>query len=131
MRIPAAWNDLVGFKTTAGKLSLDGVVPLCSRFDTVGPLTKSVEDAARLFGIMAGKEIELPAPKPVKGLAFAILKTVAMENVVDLPKKAFRNSIDQLEKAGARVSEISVSSVNEAMDLTGFFILQSICNVET
>ncbi len=120
VRIPAAWNDLVGFKTTAGKLSLDGVVPLCSRFDTVGPLTKSVEDAARLFGIMEGKEIELPAPKPVKGLTFAILKTVAMENVVDLPKKAFKNSIDILEKAGASISEISVSSVNDAMDLTGF-----------
>ena len=62
VRIPAAWNDLVGFKTTAGKLSLDGVVPLCSRFDTVGPLTKSVEDAARLFGVMSGREIRLPAP---------------------------------------------------------------------
>ena len=119
VRIPAAWNDLVGFKTTAGKLSLDGVVPLCSRFDTVGPLTKSVEDAARLFGIMAGKEIELPAPKPVRGLTFAILKTVAMENVADLPIKAFQNSIDKLQKAGASISEISVSSVDEAMDLTG------------
>ena len=43
-----------------------------------------------------------------------------MEHVVDLPKKAFRNSIDKLEKAGASISEISVSSVNEAMDLTGF-----------
>ena len=119
VRIPAAWNDLVGFKTTAGKLSLDGVVPLCSRFDTVGPLTKSVEDAARLFGIMAGKEIELPAPMPVRGLTFAILKTVAMENVADLPRKAFQNSIDKLQKAGASISEISVSSVDEAMDLTG------------
>jgi len=119
VRIPAAWNNLVGFKPTAGKLSLEGVVPLCSRFDTVGPLTKSVEDAARLFGIMGGKEIELPAPKPVKGLTFAILKTVAMGNVVDLPKKAFQNSIEKLRKAGANISEISVSSVGEAMDLTG------------
>ena len=119
VRIPAAWNDLVGFKTTAGKLSLDGVVPLCSRFDTVGPLTKSVEDAARLFGIMAGEKIELPAPKPVKGLTFGILNNVAMENVTDLPKKAFQTSIDKLDKAGARISEISVSSVDEAMDLTG------------
>ena len=110
---------MVGFKTTAGKLSLDGVVPLCSRFDTVGPLTKSVEDAARLFGIMAGEKIELPAPKPVKGLTFAILNNVAMENVTDLPKKAFQTSIDKLDKAGARISEISVSSVDEAMDLTG------------
>ena len=120
VRIPAAWNDLVGLKTTAGKLSLDGVVPLCSRFDTVGPLTKSVEDAARLFGIMSGREIRLPAPKAVKGLKLGILKNVAMENVVDLPKKAFESAIDKLKEAGASISEIFVSSVDEAMDLTGF-----------
>ena len=120
VRIPAAWNDLVGFKTTVGQLSLDGVVPLCGRFDTVGPLTKSVEDAARLFGIMTGKEIELPVPKPIKGMTFGILNNVAMENVVDLPKKAFQSSIEKLKEAGAHISEISVSSVNEAMDLTGF-----------
>ena len=119
VRIPAAWNDLVGLQTTAGKLSLDGVVPLCSRFDTVGPLTKSVEDAARLFGIMSGREIDLPAPKGVKGLKLGILKNVAMENVVDLPKKAFESAIDKLKEAGASVSEIFVSSVDEAMDLTG------------
>ena len=119
VRIPAAWNDLVGLKTTAGKLSLDGVVPLCSRFDTVGPLTKSVEDAARLFGIMSGREIRLPAPKAVKGLKLGILKNVAMENVVDLPKKAFESAINKLKEAGASISEIFVSSVDEAMDLTG------------
>ena len=119
VRIPAAWNDLVGLKTTAGKLSLDGVVPLCNRFDTVGPLTKSVEDAARLFGIMSGREIDLPTPKAVKGLKLGILKNVAMENVVDLPKKAFESAIDKLKEAGASVSEIFLSSVDEAMDLTG------------
>ena len=119
VRIPAAWNDLVGFKTTTGKLSLDGVVPLCGRFDTVGPLTKSVEDAARLFGIMAGRKLGLLAPKSVKGLTFGILKNVAMENVADFPKKAFENSIDKLKKAGASVSEILVPSVDEAMELTG------------
>ena len=98
VRIPAAWNDLVGFKTTVGKLSLDGVVPLCGRVDNVGPLNKSVVDAARLFGIMTGKEIELPAPKPIKGMTFGILKNVAMENVVDLPKKAFQSSIENSRK---------------------------------
>ena len=119
VRIPAAWNDLVGLKTTVGKLSLDGVVPLCRRFDTVGPLTKSVEDAARLFGIMAGKEIGLLTPRTVKGMQFAILKNVAMENIVDLPKKAFENSICKLEQAGASISEIEVESIDEAMDLVG------------
>ena len=119
VRIPAAWNDLVGLKTTVGKISLDGVVPLCSRFDTVGPITKSVEDAARLFGIMAGQEIGLLTPRTVEGMKFAILKNVAMENLVDLPKKAFKNSINKLKESGASVSEIEVKAVDEAMDLTG------------
>jgi aspartyl-tRNA(Asn)/glutamyl-tRNA(Gln) amidotransferase subunit A len=119
VRIPAAWNDLVGFKTTADRLSLNGVVPLCSRFDTVGPLVKSVEDASRLFGIMAGREILLPSPISMKGLTFGILKNLAMDNVMDLPEKAFNNAIDKLKKAGASVSGISVPSVDEAMDLTG------------
>ncbi len=57
-----------------------------------GRLTKSVEDAARLFGIMSGREIRLPAPKAVKGSKLGILKNVAMENVVDLPQKAFESS---------------------------------------
>jgi len=119
VRIPAAWNDLVGLKTTSGKLSLEGVVPLCSRFDTVGPLTKSVEDAAKLFGIMMGREVSLPEPKTLKGFKFAILNSVALDNLVDLPKKAFEGSVDRLTEAGASVVKIKVPSVKEAMDLTG------------
>jgi aspartyl-tRNA(Asn)/glutamyl-tRNA(Gln) amidotransferase subunit A len=49
VRIPAAWNDLVGLKTTAGSLPLTGTVPLCERFDTIGPLAHSVEDCAQLL----------------------------------------------------------------------------------
>ena len=52
VRVPAAWNDLVGLKTTSGRLSLKGVVPLCARFDTVGPLTHTVEDASLLMSAM-------------------------------------------------------------------------------
>ena len=46
VRIPAAWNNLVGFKPTHGKLSLHGVLKLCPNFDTVGPITKTVEDGS-------------------------------------------------------------------------------------
>ena len=55
VRIPAAWNDLVGLKTTAGRVSVQGVVPLCATFDTVGPLSKTVEDAALLLAALEGR----------------------------------------------------------------------------
>ncbi len=53
VRIPAAWNDLVGLKTTAGLIPLNGVVALSPTYDPVGPLTRTVEDAALLFAAMA------------------------------------------------------------------------------
>ena len=54
VRVPSVWNDLVGLKTTSGRLSLKGVVPLCARFDTVGPLCRTVEDAALLLAALEG-----------------------------------------------------------------------------
>ena len=54
VRIPSVWNDLVGLKTTSGRLSLEGVVPLAASFDTVGPLCRSVEDAALLLSVLQG-----------------------------------------------------------------------------
>ncbi|MEM7239387.1 MAG: amidase family protein, partial [Pseudomonadota bacterium] len=43
VRIPAAWNGLVGLKTTIGAISCEGVIPLSVSFDTPGPLTRTVE----------------------------------------------------------------------------------------
>jgi aspartyl-tRNA(Asn)/glutamyl-tRNA(Gln) amidotransferase subunit A len=54
VRIPSAFNDLVGLKTTHGRLSNEGVVPLVDSLDTVGPLCRSVEDCAALLAVMEG-----------------------------------------------------------------------------
>ena len=54
VRIPAVWNKLFGFKTSFGHISTQGVLPLAKSLDTVGPLTKSVEDAKMLYSILSG-----------------------------------------------------------------------------
>ena len=64
VRVPAAWNDLVGLKTTHGALPLDGVVPLRPDFDTVGPLCRSVEDAALLLAALGGRTPRPTSPAP-------------------------------------------------------------------
>ena len=67
VRIPAAWNDLVGLKTTSGDISLSGVVPLCPKFDTVGPLCRSVEDASLIYAILKNQPpTPLVPPKSLK-----------------------------------------------------------------
>ncbi|NNL17785.1 MAG: amidase [Boseongicola sp.] len=119
VRAPAAWNDLVGLKTAPGRLSLDGVVPLCARFDTVGPLCRTVEDAALLLAAMEGGKAASLDGATLDGTRLAILKTSAFDNLREGPGSAFDSSVQNLKAAGAVVEEIELACVSEAMALAG------------
>lgn len=119
VRAPAAWNDLVGLKTAPGRLSLDGVVPLCARFDTVGPLCRTVEDAALLLAAMEGKSAPAPVGATLEGARLAILKTSAFDNLRDVPRVAFEGAAERLCSAGAVVEDIELTCVSEAMAMAG------------
>jgi len=56
IRLPAACCGVVGFKPTWGAVPVAGVVPLAWSYDHVGPLARTVEDAAMLFAVLAGQE---------------------------------------------------------------------------
>ena len=116
VRIPSAFNDLVGLKTTSGRLSLAGVVPLCERFDTVGPLAKTVEDCAHLLAVMeGGKPADLDGAS-LKGRRFLVLDTYTGD-VREAPAKGFAHALDRMAKAGAEISHGTVDGIETAMDL--------------
>lgn len=119
VRIPAAWNDLVGLKTTHGRLSLEGVVPLALKFDTIGPLCRSVEDAALLTAALEGSKAPDLRGATLKGRRFAIVRTAMMEGLRDAPKDAFTRAVARLEAAGAVIETIEVPAVQEALDVSG------------
>ncbi len=114
VRLPAAWNDLVGLKTTSGLLSLEGVVPLGARFDTVGPLCRSVEDAALMLGALTGT----PAPDltgaSLKGVRLAVLQGQAMQDLEEAPARGFAEAVEKLRKAGAQVEDLDAPEAAEA-----------------
>lgn len=119
IRLPSAWNDLVGFKPTHGALPLDGVVPLCKSFDTVGPLCRSVEDAALVTAALAGgKPVDL-AGATLAGARFLIVETVVMEGVEDAPGAAFEAAVARLAAAGATVARAPFAEMTRAFDLAG------------
>ncbi len=118
VRIPSAWNDLVGLKTTAGRLSLEGVVPLALRFDTVGPLCRSVEDSAHLLAALEGGRPADLTGATLAGKRFAVLETVAMDDVRDVPLSAFQETVVKLGNAGAQISRIHIPEISDAMALT-------------
>ncbi|MDB5664396.1 MAG: amidase [Cypionkella sp.] len=119
VRIPAAWNDLVGLKTSHGRLPLTGAVPLCETFDTVGPLARSVEDCALLLAAMESRK-----PADLHGASltdahFLVLNTVALDNLRPRPAQGFEDALTRLSRAGAQISHIDLPETAEAMALAG------------
>ncbi|MDZ4093946.1 MAG: amidase family protein [Paracoccaceae bacterium] len=117
VRIPAAWNDLVGLKTTAGRLSLRGVVPLCPSFDTVGPLARSVEDCALLLAALEGGRAADLAGASLNGVRLLVLETVALDGLREAPAKGFEAAVARLASAGALIEHGVVPEVAQVMEL--------------
>ena len=117
VRIPSAWNDLVGLKTTAGLLPNDGVVSLCSGFDTVGPLCLDVEDAALMFGILKGEMANSPESKPLSECRFLVNETVVLDDCSKDQIEGFEFAIEALAKAGALVHRAPIDIFNDIAPL--------------
>ena len=77
VRIPAAFNGVVGYKTSHGRIDATGLVPLARSYDTIGPLARSVEDCILLDMAMRGA-----VTTPVRRADLKSLTVVAPRNVV-------------------------------------------------
>lgn len=118
VRVPAAWNGLVGLKTTAGLAPLDGVTPLSPSLDTIGPLTRTVEDAALLYAVLSGR----PAPDlrgaETRGLSFIAPEGGLIDDMHDGLRAAFEAQIERLAAAGAAIRRAPIPEFAAALDET-------------
>ena len=118
VRIPSMWNDLVGLKTTFGRLPLDGSVALCSEFDTVGPLCRSVEDASLMLAALEGsKAVDLTGAS-LRGMRFAALQTVVMDEMRDEPLRGYQQALKTLQAAGAEIVPLEVPELTRAFAMS-------------
>ncbi len=115
VRIPAAWNGLVGLKTTAGRIPNDGVIPLAASLDTVGPLTRTVEDARLLFDMLAGTET--PADAAPADAPLQIAETAVWEDADPQVADGVRGALERLAEAGHRVTSAEIPEFAEAYDV--------------
>ncbi|MEM6480226.1 MAG: amidase family protein [Pseudomonadota bacterium] len=119
VRIPSAWNDLVGLKTTSGRVSNRGVVPLCPRFDTVGPLARSVEDCALVLAALEGREAAPVEALDLSDIRFGALQTTVFDDIRPAPLTAYESAVARLKDAGATVELFDGPEVAEAMPFSG------------
>lgn len=127
VRIPASLCGTVGLKTTVGQISRHGVFPLSWSLDSVGPLTRSVEDAALVYQCLVGPDPRDPATlgvhtqdvlvglkDGVRGLRLAFPETVFWDQPDPEVVKAARECQDVFLQLGAHVTSIAFPEAAEA-----------------
>jgi aspartyl-tRNA(Asn)/glutamyl-tRNA(Gln) amidotransferase subunit A len=109
IRIPAACCGIVGLKPSIGDVSTDGVVPLSSTFDHVGPLAASVFDAWTMFRALTGDL----APQPLPGAApsavrLGVPRPYFCDMLDDDVRARFEEALSAFRTAGMHISEIVI-----------------------
>jgi aspartyl-tRNA(Asn)/glutamyl-tRNA(Gln) amidotransferase subunit A len=113
VRIPSAVCGLTGFKPTARRVPIDGVVPLSTSLDSIGPLANSVECCAIVDAVFAGEPIAVPEAAPLAGLRFGIPKQIVMDDLDPVVAKAFERACKQLSAKGAKIEQLDLPQLNE------------------
>jgi aspartyl-tRNA(Asn)/glutamyl-tRNA(Gln) amidotransferase subunit A len=122
VRLPASWCGITGLKTTIGRVSCYGILPLAPSLDTPGPMARSVEDAALLFSVMQGADpldrLTHSAPPPidpfstlrrgVKGLRLARMPASERDGCDPEMLAAYDGALEVLARAGAEIVDIAL-----------------------
>jgi amidase/aspartyl-tRNA(Asn)/glutamyl-tRNA(Gln) amidotransferase subunit A len=122
IRIPAALQGLVGFKSTARLVPTEGAVPLSTTLDTVSAMTRSVRDAIAVHEILADRRVATSG-RPFEALHLAVPRTILLEGLDATVARAFARALGTLSARGARIEEINLPLLGEvaAINATGGF----------
>jgi aspartyl-tRNA(Asn)/glutamyl-tRNA(Gln) amidotransferase subunit A len=112
-RIPAAFCGIVGYKPTARRVPITGVLPLAPSLDSVGPLAPSVTCCAEIDAILAGETPAAPVPARLNGLRLAVPENMVLDNMDDTVAAAFDKALSTLSAAGARIEKIRFADFAE------------------
>jgi aspartyl-tRNA(Asn)/glutamyl-tRNA(Gln) amidotransferase subunit A len=121
IRQPASFCGVVGLMPTYGRVSRYGLIAFASSLDHIGPLTKTVKDAATVLRVIAGRDpmdatsADVPVPdyvaelnQPVRGLKLGVAEEYFGEGLDDEVRQAVEISIDKLKSLGCEIVQVSL-----------------------
>ncbi|MBN9673854.1 amidase [Labrenzia aggregata] len=117
VRIPAAFNGVVGYKSSEGRIPARGVFALSRTLDTVGPLARTVEDCILLDMVLRGAVTSGVTRRPVETLRIFVPETVVLDDLDPAVSENFEKSLALLEQAGAVVTRGPLPQFAEAARL--------------
>jgi len=126
-RVPAAFNNLVGFKPTRGRWSSRGLVPACRSLDCVTTLTKDVDDAALVDSIVTEFDAQDPYSRraPAQNQARAVDATLRvgvpasarLRDLASEDRSRFHEALERVRSIGGSLVEVDVTPLLEAAQL--------------
>lgn len=105
---PAAFNGCVGYRPTWGDLRCAGVMEAAGSLDTLGLITRSVEDVALYRDVLLGVKPEPLSSAPVNGLRVGFCRTQFWERCDESTRRMLEDCAAKLAKAGAKVSDLTL-----------------------
>lgn len=116
IRIPAALQGIVGFKSTQRLVPLDGTVALSTTLDTACAMTRSVRDAITIHEIMAARRVTR-SDAPLAQYRLAVVPQVMFDGIDASVALAFERALQALRRAGARIAELPLPQLAELAGL--------------
>jgi len=114
IRLPAAYCGVVGLKATHGLASIRNIIPVAESLDHVGPLTRTIADAALMLQAMAGFDPQDPVSTQAPYQSYSAALTRDVVNLrIGMPDKVYFDNLD------ADIEKVSATAVNELIRLTG------------
>jgi aspartyl-tRNA(Asn)/glutamyl-tRNA(Gln) amidotransferase subunit A len=115
-RIPAALNGLVGMKPSAQTIPMEGVLPLSSSYDSVGPIARRVDGCARVYSVLSASRDALRS-RSAQGIRLGVLKNYVLEQMDETVGATYEMALKRLSKAGVTLQEISLPVLDELPSL--------------
>ena len=125
IRLPSAINGIVGIRPTYGRVSNQGIIPLAWSMDTAGPMTRTVEDCALMFSVIAGRDpgdpttAQVPVQdylaglkQGVKGLRIGVVPGYFFHHLQPPVYAALKTALATFESLGAVIYEVDIKNIH-------------------
>jgi aspartyl-tRNA(Asn)/glutamyl-tRNA(Gln) amidotransferase subunit A len=107
IRVPAAFNGLVGYKSSTGHYPMAGTFPLSATYDTLGPLAQTVEDCVLVDAVLRGLKSAKAKKADVRGRTFLVPTNVVLDGLDDAVHANFDAALSRISKAGGKVRKLA------------------------
>ena len=116
IRVPAAFNGLVGYKSSTGHYNMGGVFPLSRSLDSLGPIAQTVEDCVLVDRVLHGSNKTI-SKRPVMGMEFIVPTNIMFDHIEGAVQSNFEEALRRISKAGGKIRHKAIPTFDQFFEL--------------